>query len=186
MDTAMTVAASIALAMALALAAAAAAAQSGHAHQHGLVRVDVAIDGPTLAVSIEAPLDSLVGFEHRPRTASQRTAAEAAITRLKDGAALWRADAAARCSLVETALEADALRPAATSATAGAGAEVDHADLDARYVFRCAAPAQLKGLEHGLFDAFPRIQRIEVQVAGPRGQLRQSLRRPAGSIVLAR
>jgi hypothetical protein len=47
------------------------------AHVHGLVKLDVAVDAKTLTVQLEAPLDSLVGFEHRPRTAAQKQAAEA-------------------------------------------------------------------------------------------------------------
>jgi hypothetical protein len=37
-------------------------------HVHGLIRMDLAIDAKTLTMQIEAPLDSLLGFEHRPRT----------------------------------------------------------------------------------------------------------------------
>jgi hypothetical protein len=157
-----------------------AAAAQGHAHEHGLVRLDVAIDGPLLSLQLEAPLDSLVGFEHRPRTPAQRAAADAAIERLKQGAALWRPDAAAQCRLAESRLQAEALQHSDTAPQAG------HADLDALYVFRCAAPAQLNALQHGLFEAFPRIQRLQVQVAGPQGQFRQTLRRPATALRLAR
>lgn len=182
------------LAALLILAAPLGASAQGHqAHVHGVARVDVVIDGAQLVIELETPLDSIVGFEHRPRTAAQRQAAEAALARLRDGAALWRADAAAQCSLTEATLQADALKPeeppspqAAKPATAPKTAPKaeEHADLDARYVFRCAAPDQLKALEHGLFAAFKGMQRIEVQVAGPQGQSRATLKRPMARVPL--
>lgn len=167
----------------LALAALPASAQHNHAHVHGQARLDIAIDGPLLTLSFESPLDSLVGFEHRPRTAAQKQAAEATITRLRDAAALWVPDAAAQCSATETTLDVDALQPSATPAAAVA---TEHAEASAQYVFRCAAPDQLKALTQNLFDAFPRLQRLDVQVAGPRGQVKQALRRPAKAVRLVR
>ena len=48
------------------------AAQPAHAHVHGAVQLDVAVDGPTLTLTLEAPLDSVVGFERAPRTAAEK------------------------------------------------------------------------------------------------------------------
>ena len=79
-------------------------------------------------------------------------------------------------------MQADALQPA-TKADARSD---EHADLDASIDFSCAAPGQLKALDQGLFDAFPRINRIDVQVAGAGGQLKQTLRRPARTVRLTR
>jgi len=45
-----------------------------------------------------------------------------------------------------------------------------HADLVADYTFQCADAAALVGLEAGLFDTFKGLERIDVQVVGPRGQ----------------
>jgi len=157
------------------------------AHVHGVVKLDVAVQGTTLSVQLEAPLDSLVGFEHRPRTEAQRQAAAAALRQLNDGAALFKPDAAARCTPTRTVVNDDPLKPAAPGA-AGAATTQDtgHADLDASYEFTCAAPAQLAALEQALFSTFKRINRIEVQVAGAKGQARQTLRRPATRVTLTR
>ncbi len=90
-------------------------------------------------------------------------------------------DAAAQCSLRQAAVRAPVLEaPAKTAAKDG------HADLDADYTFTCARPAQLGSLELGLFDTYRRLKRIDVQVAGPQGQSKLTLARPARSIKLAR
>lgn len=165
-----------------ALLASSAVLAQGGAHVHGLVHLDVAIEARTLTVALEAPLDSLLGFEHRPRTPAQRKAADDAMKRMNKGASLIRPAAAAQCALAKTTVESGALQAAAPS-----GAEEDeHADLDATFVFTCAQPDKLASIELRLFDAFQRIQRIKVQVAGPQGQSKHTLRRPHKLLELAR
>jgi hypothetical protein len=167
----------------VAAVASGAAAAAPHAHQHGAIALAVAIDGEQLSIEMEAPLDSLLGFERAPRTDAERRAAGELLTRLRSGAAaLFKADAAAQCTLVNAEVRASVLEPAAKTAAA----KDEHADLDAGYTFKCAQPGQLRTLEVGLFDAFKRIRRIEVQVAGPKGQRKLTLARPARSIELQR
>jgi hypothetical protein len=178
-------AATLVVAAAAATFAPAAHAQ-GHAHVHGQARLDIAVEGRVLSVQFEAPLDSVLGFEHRPRTAAQRQAADAALVRLRDAASWLRPPAAAQCQVTETVVEAAVLEaPAAGSAPTGA-AEAEHADVEVRVTFRCAAPEQLTAIEVDLFEAFARMKRIDVQVATARGQSKQTLRSPAKRVTLAR
>lgn len=144
------------------------------AHQHGVVRLDVTLDARTLTLQIEAPLDSLLGFEHRPRTAAQRQAADGVLKRINDGASLIRPDADAQCTLAKTTVESEVLQAAKPP---GAKDE-EHADLDATFQFTCQQPDKLAAIELGLFEAFKRIQRIEVRTAGAKGQSKQTLKRP--------
>lgn len=55
-----------------------------------------------------------------------------------------------------------------------------------RYEFKCAKPAELRSLEVGLFAVYRRTQRIDVQVAGAKGQSRFTLRPKARTVTLAR
>ena len=166
-----------------------------HAHEHGAVKLDVAVDGSTLTVGLEAPLDSLLGFERAPRNDKERRAAADLLARLRSGAGLFATDAGAQCSLSKTDVQAPVLEPAAKASTAtkttgpAAGADKappkdDHADLDASFEYTCAQPQQLRTLDVGLFQAFGRIQRIDVQVAGPKTQSKATLKRPARVVVL--
>ena len=157
------------------------AAWAGKAHVHGLVNVNVAVEGATLTLQVEAPLDSLVGFEHRPRTDAQRLAAQAAVKQMNDAASWAKPDAAAQCTLAKTEVNAEALEPAKPGVK-----DNTHADLDATVTFTCKAPEKLAALDLGLFDAFKRIERITVQVATTKGQSKQTLRRPARSVALKR
>jgi hypothetical protein len=161
-----------------------AALAAGQAHEHGVVKMDVAIEGQKLSIAVEAPLDNLLGFERAPRTDAERKAAAEVLARLRSpdkGMPLFVPDAAAQCTLSKAEVLAATLEPGAKPA-----GKAEHADLDASYEFTCGKPAELRSLDVGLFDAYKRIQRIEVQVAGPQGQSKLTLKRPARSVKLVR
>ena len=171
-------------------------AYPGKAHEHGVVRLDVSIEGPQVTIAMTAALDNWLGFERAPRTDAERKAAAEVLARLRNpsqGAPLFALNVQAQCQLAQAEVSAPVLEPATKPVAAPAappppaakgGAE--HADLEASYRFQCAQPAQLRTLDLGLFEAYKRIQRIEVQVAGPQGQSKSTLRRPARSVALGR
>lgn len=180
-----------------ALATAADPAQAtGKAHEHGAVKLDVAIEGQKLSIEMDAPLDNLLGFERAPRNDAERQAAAAVLARLRapqQGQPLFRPDAAAQCTLVKAEVRAPVLEPATKFAVAAKGQakkgppdQEVHADVEAQYEFSCAQPQLLGQLGLGLFEAYKRIQRIDVQVAGPKGQTKATLKRPASQVPLAR
>lgn len=156
-------------------------AQEG-AHRHGAIRMEVALEATSLTVRLDAPLDSLLGFEHRPRTDSQRRAAEALLARMRNPGALLVPSAPAQCSLKDVAVEAGVLTPVKAAGTQqiqqAQQAGEKHAELEATYGFACLQPGQLQSLEVGLFAAFPRLQRIDVRVVSSRTQSAVTLRRP--------
>lgn len=158
----------------LAWAAPAAAAAGSHAHQHGLVRIDLAIEAGSVTVLLEAPLDSLLGFERPPRNAAERAQAEAMLARLRrTDAPLLAFEAAAACTLASAQAQSQTLQPGAPAG--------EHAELEASFTFTCRqGGAAIRQIDvAALLQAFARIARIELQVAGPAGQYRQVLTRPA-------
>ena len=132
------------------------------AHVHGAAKMDLAVDGNMLSVSMEMPLDNTVGFEHLPKTEKQRAAFVESMKILRNAAKLFVPTVAAECT-VETV---EVSEPFPGDKTKADG----HADIDANYVFRCAKPAALKGLETTLFKHFSRLHRIDVQRATIDGQ----------------
>jgi Protein of unknown function (DUF2796) len=157
---------------------------AGRPHEHGAVKLDVAIDGGTLTIAMQAPIDNLLGFERTPRNDAERQAAAALLGRLRhpdQAAALFTTDTAAQCVLKQAEVQVAVLEPITKPP-----ANSDHAELEATYEFTCAQPAQLRSLTVGLFDAYPRIERIDVQVAGPTGQIKRQLKRPSRRVSLTR
>jgi hypothetical protein len=166
-------------------------AHAGKAHEHGVARLDIGVEAGRVVVALDMPLDNLVGFERAPRTDAERAAVAAAVAKLREAATLFRIDGAAGCTAgkVELVAAAFGLGAAPTPAAAAAPAPAQdhgHADLEGSYEFTCTAGARAGFVETGLFEAFPRLKRLEVQVATPRGQMKATLRRPNARIALAR
>jgi hypothetical protein len=135
------------------------------AHVHGTASLQVAIDGQTLTLNLETPLENLLGFEHAPRTDKQKAAVRAMSERLNQPADLFSPSPAAQCTSVSVALDSPVLKPARQAAGD------DHADLDGELrlpLRRSCSTARPRS--RPLCSSFPRLQRIDVQVAGPRGQ----------------
>ena len=168
-------------ALAVLLCAPSALAQHKHApHEHGVAELRVAIEGAVVEIEFSSPLDNLVGFEHAPRTAQQRTALADATTALNDFERMFALPAAAGCVISATEFEhpfaAGRDRPAQ-------GAQHDqhhgghddkhahgHAELRVNYSLRCATPAALDRLQIRLFEHFPRTRQIRAERMSPRGQ----------------
>lgn len=158
----------------------AASALAGKPHEHGAARLDVALDGSTLTIALETPLDGLLGFERAPRSEAEKRSAAAAVATLRAADALFTIDPAARCRATGVTLNSAPLQLGSAAPAQDDG----HGDLDGEFVFRCeAAPAWI---DAGLFKAFPRMARLDVQVAAPKGQRRLVLDRPAQRIELPR
>jgi hypothetical protein len=132
------------------------------AHTHGEGRLDAVIDKGALTLTLELPLDVLVGFERAPKNDKEKTALAQAETALKEAAKLFTLTPAANCA-------AQAIHVAMPAF------DNDHLDVIASYEFRCANPAELKSVETTLFKQFKRLYRLEVQRIGPVGQGAQRL-----------
>jgi hypothetical protein len=150
-------------------------------HDHGTAQIQIALEGEQLTLTMQLPQESLVGFEHAPRTSAQRQAMADAIARLRQAGDLIQPDAAAQCRPTKTEVkDPHAARSAGTAAAA------DHADVEVEIGLRCAQAAQLRTLGIGLLEIFPRLKRVQAVVATPQGQRKFTLRRPARELKLPR
>jgi hypothetical protein len=151
--------------------------------------LDITVDRKQINLRLDIPLDNLLGYERAPRTDAERSQAQAVVKQLNDAATLVRVDSAAGCSVSRVALESAELGlPEADAAPAPKEGAKDsgHADLVADYEFSCTDTSKARAVTLGLFEAFPRLRRIEVQAATPRGQLKAVLTRPNSRVALAR
>jgi hypothetical protein len=161
----------------MACASAAAIAQAPHAHVHGQIRLDVVVEGPSIVIEMEAPLDNFLGFERAPRTDTEKQAAQATLAQLRAADTLFKIDPAANCKLGPVKLRSAALGLGNSGSTPPAAE--GHADLDATFAFNCTNAAAAKFIDVGLFAAFKGPRQIDAQVAAPQGQFKRTLKRPA-------
>jgi hypothetical protein len=157
-------------------------AQAAGAHEHGVARLDVAVDAKRVSILLDTPLESLVGFEREPRTDAEREKVAAALARLRDAQQLFHIDPGAGCTLARVDLQSPALQLGRAAAPAKEG----HADLEATFDFACTNGARAGFVEVGLFETFPALTRLDLQVATPKGQLKATLRKPSSRVMLAR
>jgi len=138
-------------------------AHAHKAHVHGEGRLDVAIEGDKITLALALPLDAVTGFERAPKNDKEKAALASAEKLFNDAGALFAPTPAANCAVHSVEVGMPKFD----------GGE--HADVEARYVFRCANPAALKGIETALFKHFKRLYRLETQRTGPTGQGAQRL-----------
>jgi hypothetical protein len=157
------------------------AAQPLGSHQHGVVQLDIAVDASRITVQLSSPLDNLLGFEHAPRNPAERSRVASMLTALRG--TLFVIDPAGSCRAGAVQLNSAALQLGEPDP---AEQEAGHADLDASFEFECKSAARAGFVDTALFERFAGIQRLDVQLATPRGQRRLSLARPAQRIVMPR
>lgn len=141
---------------------------AAEAHVHGVATLQLALDDSLLHLNLSSPLDSLLGFEHQPRTEKQKTAVRHMADQLHQAERLFQPTVAARCTLKTYSLESPVLETGKHKEHEHEGHE--HADLDAEFVFYCAKPNELRDLEVNLFTYFPGLLRLKTEAATPRGQ----------------
>ncbi|MDP2246714.1 MAG: DUF2796 domain-containing protein [Nitrosomonadales bacterium] len=139
---------------------------AAEAHVHGMATLQIAVDGKTLQLNLESPLDSLLGFEHQPRTNQQKIAVKDMEHRLRQAGQLFKPTPAANCTLKSVAL----ISPVLETGKDHGHQHDDHANLDGEFIFECAKPTELRDLEVILFDSFPRLRQLKAEAATPRGQ----------------
>ena len=86
-------------------------------HEHGAARMDVAVEGNTVEISLESPLANALPFEHAPRDAAQRQAVQNMAATLRQAENIFIFPAAAQCRIRQVTLESEALPPALLEAT---------------------------------------------------------------------
>jgi len=151
------------------------AAQAHKAHVHGEGRLNVSLDQARLTLAIEIPLDAAVGFERPPRNDKEKTALAATAKLLADGGALFPLDPAAQCRVQEQRVHVPFTGSDDRHEAHAHKGETHHADIEASYVFHCAAPERLTFVDTTIFKHFKRLYRLEARHIGPKGQGAQRL-----------
>lgn len=154
-------------------------AKASDPHVHGEAQVEIAIDGQILQIGLTSPLESLVGFEHAPRTAAQKGAMHDMMQAFRQPEQLFAPTAGAQCKAEPAVVSAPTAKgPGGNERDHAAGGAADHAahaELEATITFRCLAPTALRSIEFKLFDVFRGMRHIDVQVVGPKGQTAATL-----------
>lgn len=158
-----------------------------HAHTHGRMTLDVAVDVQSIALAIESPLESFLGFERAPRTDTEHKGVADMVAHLNAADQLFQPDPAAACKLSKVDLTSSALGLGTKKEEVHPHSHGDddekrhdhtddeHANINVDIVFTCARATETRFIDVKLFDTYPRIRTIDVQVAAPQGQFKRVL-----------
>jgi hypothetical protein len=136
------------------------------AHSHGLGQLELVVQGGTVKASFEIPMESLLGFEHLPRTPEQKKAMADLQTATAQASYFITLPAAADCQPKSLQVNADMFK----------GQKSEHSDLDAELEFSCSQPSALKQMEIPLFKKHSRLSALKVDMVSPKGQASVTLK----------
>ena len=129
-------------------------------HSHGQGQLELVVQGGAVKANFEIPMESLLGFEHLPKTPAQKKAMadfQAAVTQPDYVLVLSKA---AACELKSVQAQSDMFL----------GKKSTHSDLDLSIEFTCSQPAELKQIEFPIFKKHPRLKSLKVDMLTPKGQ----------------
>ncbi|MDB5815924.1 MAG: ABC-type metal ion transport system, periplasmic component/surface adhesin [Rhodocyclales bacterium] len=160
--------------LAVSMSALSTPAWAAEAHVHGLANLEVSIEGNTLSIAMESPLDNLIGFERAPKTPAEINKVRSMAASLRAADKVFVTNSQAACKPVSVKLASSALDPAllgeAPANTQAAVEHGEHADLDANFSFRCDKIAALNSLTVQLFDGFANMKTLDVKLVTPKRQ----------------
>jgi len=166
----------LAIGLAVAMPQAKAAEEHGP-HEHGAGRLQLAVEKGDVEIELALPGVDVVGFEHAAESAENRQAAEAAMAKLRDGAALFRFPAAAGCRLEKVDVnlmtgghDDEHGKEHAHDKKHEHERESGHTEFRAHYHFHCDAPAKAQPLDVRVFAAFPSLHEIRALTISAAGQ----------------
>ncbi len=157
------------------------------AHEHGKVTLNIAIEGSTLVVELDAPAINVVGFEHAPRTQSEKAAAGQATQFIRGGHALLGFPPAAECHFQRAEFTEPHWEDPAAEAAEAAGGHQDneeHEDYDAKFTYHCEHPSALGWLEPCLLAKLLNVTEARVNLITASGQRSESVTNPRTRVQL--
>lgn len=133
------------------------------AHVHGQASLNIVIEDETLLAEFHSPLDNLLGFEHAPESETEKLAYQALHDALQDYQTLFR--------VTDGVCEQNRHRvtePFNKQQDNAAGSI--HSEMHSEYFLHCQQATEITGIITNVFSAYPRLDKLKVQVVHSQGQ----------------
>jgi hypothetical protein len=140
-------------------------------HVHGIVTLNLALEGGLLSAQLDTPAIHVLGFENVPKTPEQKTMTTTADAWLRSGKGILAVPRNAGCRLEKVDYQAPKLGPG-------------HADYRARFDYRCSNPAALAWTEFSALDKLKEVEKVEVNLITASAQRQITLQGGARRITL--
>lgn len=148
------------------------------AHEHGSASLDIAIDTNTIEMKFESPAVNIVGFEYATEDEQQLLLIKQAKKNLSNFDAIFQLAGDVSCQTVQASAnwvtEHEEGHEEGHEEHDDAPAS-EHAEFIAEYKLECIEVNNLTAINVNLFEFFPGITDLDVQVIYAGGQVKQEL-----------
>ncbi|MEN9825949.1 MAG: hypothetical protein RI953_1694 [Pseudomonadota bacterium] len=162
----------------------------GHAaHEHGVATVNVVAEGNGVTIQLEAPSDSIYGFEHEATKPADVKKRDEAIEKLKANAdKMFLLDASLGCRVASSEI-----KPFVTEEKESANGskkghknhkQGTHSEVHATFKFECGKPVAGSSLKFAARSHFKALRTLKVQVLSGERQSGNTFKNDKGSVQL--
>ena len=145
------------------------------AHEHGSASLDIAIDTNTISMRFESPAVNIVGFEYATDDDQQLLLIQQAKNNLSNFDAVFQLVGDASCQTVESSANWVTKHEEGHEEGHEEPSASEHAEFIAEYQLKCKQVNYLTAIDVNLFEFFPGISDLDIQVIYSGGQIKQEL-----------
>ena len=143
------------------------------AHVHGQGKLNIVIEGQTIAMELEIPAWDIVGFGHEPSTDKQKEVMKSAKETLHDKPlSLFVLPKEANCKLASSKVgheHADEHHEDEHKEHKGEEKDAEHSEFHAKYKVLCKSPEKLTSIKFAFFKRFANSKELDVTIIGKKG-----------------
>lgn len=161
----------------------------GHAaHQHGVAAVNIVGEGTTLTVQLEAPSESIYGFEHEAKKAADVRKRDSAIEKLKTSAEkMFVLEPGLGCKMSGSDIKpfvTEAKENEKPQSKKDEHKEGTHSEVHATFKFECTKPVAGSKLAFAAKKYFKSLSTLKVQVLSGEKQDGTTIKNDKGTVNL--
>ena len=145
-------------------------ARQKDSHEHGAAKLMMVMEGEKLQVEFEVPSESLIGFEHFPKSQSNRKNFNEAIKILSDPSKLFSMPIKAECLLVGMNVSQSLFSNEEEHGHDESEKSEIHSEFESNYYWNCQHLDEIDSIGTQLMSFFPRIEEIRVNWISNYGQ----------------
>ena len=145
-------------------------ARQKDSHEHGAAIIKMVLEEERLQVEFEVPSESLIGFEHFPKSQSNRENFNEAIKILSDPSKLFSKPIKAECLLVGMNVSQSLFSNEEEHGHDESEKSEIHSEFKSNYSWNCQHLDEIDSIGTQLMTFFPRIEEIRVNWISNNGQ----------------
>jgi len=146
------------------------AARQKDSHEHGAAIIKMVMEDEKLQIEFEVPSESLIGFEHFPKSQSNRENFNKAIKVLSDPSKLFSQPIKAECLLVGMNVSQSLFSNEEEHGHDESEKSEIHSEFKSNYYWNCQHLDEIDSIGTQLMSFFPRIEEIRVHWISNNGQ----------------